>query len=153
MIRVYPDSSHRMTDSNHIFDYIHGGKGIMKLEAPSGTHHYYLFQKPADRDAFPDDVVFVYAVHDFSKKFYVGMIEEGKFRLTRNSRFLEDTDIVKGAKYIVKMSKSQKVTSTTPMRLYHMGMCARCGKQLTREKSIQIGIGPKCRKKIAYAEK
>lgn len=151
MFKVYPESERQFKSSELITNYIYGGRGIMKLEAPSGVHHYYMFQKPADRDAFPDDVIFVYAIHDFAKKFYVGMIEEGKFRLTRNSRFLADTDIVKGAFYIMKMAKNQKLVDQTPMKLSHMGMCARCGRQLTTESSIESGIGPKCRKKINHA--
>lgn len=146
MIRMYPESSERLTTAKDIYNYIMGGRGIVRLEAPSGTHHYYMFKKPANRDDFPDDVLFVYAIHDMAKKFYVGMIEEGKFRLTRNSRFLGDTDIVKGAYYIMRMSKSQELVDKTPMKLYHAGICAFCGRQLTSEKSIKIGIGPKCKK-------
>lgn len=152
MFKVYPNSSQQFKSSELITDYIHGGRGIMKLESPSGVHHYYLFQKPADKDAFPDDVVFVYAIHDFTKKFYLGMIEQGKFRLTKNSRFLPDADIVKGAFYIMKMSHSQPLVDRTPMKLSHMGMCARCGRELITDKSIHNGIGPKCRKKLKHAE-
>lgn len=152
MFKVYPDSSQQFKSSELITNYIYGGRGIMKLESPSGTHHYYMFQKPADRDAFPDDVVFVYAIHNFEKKFYLGMIEQGKFRLTRNSRFLPDTDIVKGAFYIMKMSYSQQLVDKTPMKLSHMGMCARCGRELTTDKSIHNGIGPKCRKRLEDAK-
>lgn len=152
MFKVYPDGSQQFKSSELITDYIYGGRGIMKLESPSGTHHYYMFQRPADRDAFPDDVIFVYAIHNFEKKFYLGMIEQGKFRLTRNSRFLPDTDIVKGAFYIMKMSYSQPLVDKTPMKLSHMGMCARCGRELITEKSIHSGIGPKCRKRLKHAE-
>ena len=148
MIKVYPESSRQLRSSQLIYNYIMGGKGIVKLEAPSGNHHYYMFQKPVDEDAFPDDVIFVYAIHDFSKKFYIGMIEQGKFRLTRNSRFLPDTDIVRGAFYIMKMAYDQNVVDKTPMKISHMGMCAKCGRQLTHEKSIVEGIGPKCRKRL-----
>ena len=152
MFKVYPDSSKQFESSELITDYIYGGRGIMKLESPSGVHHYYMFQKPADSEAFPDDVIFVYAIHDFEKKFYIGMIEQGKFRLTRNSRFLSDTDIVKGAYFIMKMSNSQKLVDETKMMLSHMGMCARCGRELTTDKSIESGIGPKCRKRLKHAE-
>ena len=75
------------------------------------------------------------------------MLELGKFRLTRNSRFLEDTDIVKGAKYIMRMSNDDSLCHTTPMKLYHEGMCARCGRRLLDSKSKKIGYGYKCLKK------
>ena len=151
MIKMYPESSTRFESSELIRDYIYGGRGIVKLEAPSGTHHFYMFQKPMEQDAFPDDVIFVYAVHDQCKKFYLGMIEDGKFRLTRHSRFLPDTDIVKGAFFIMKMVKSQELTSNTRMTLYHMGMCARCGRRLESEEALKYGIGKKCRKLLNNA--
>lgn len=149
MIKMYPESVTKFTKSDNIMNYICGGHGIVKLESPSGTNHHYMFQKPMERDAFPDDVIFVYAVHEQEKKFYIGMIENGKFRLTRNSRFLPDTDIVKGAHYIVKMANSQSLVDSTPMSLYHMGMCARCGRELTATDTLEYGIGKKCRKILA----
>lgn len=152
MIKMYPESSTAFDSSELITDYIYGGRGIVKLEAPSGTHHFYMFQKPMERDAFPDDVIFVYAVHDQCKKFYLGMIEGGKFRLTRHSRFLPDTDIVKGAFFIMKMAKSQELVDKTPMILYHMGMCARCGRKLEAEDVLKYGIGKKCRKMLQNAK-
>lgn len=147
MIRVYPEQSCKLSGP-FIRDYIFGGRGIVTLKSPSGVHHSYMFAKPKNEDVFPDDVVFVYAVHERSKLFYVGMIESGRFRLTRNSRFDSHTDIVKGARYIVKMADHPDME--TPMALYHEGMCACCGRRLTNPKSLESGIGPKCRK-VFYA--
>ena len=148
MIRVYPEFSKRITDKQILTEYIHGGRGIVKLQAPSGNHHYYMFQKPSSNACFPEDVVFVYAVHDFQKKFYLGMIEQNQFRLTKSSRFLPDTDIVRGAFFIMNSSKSQKLLDTTPMKIYHMGMCGRCGRALEAAESVHLGFGPKCRKRL-----
>lgn len=147
MIRLYHEQSGKLT-GEHIREYIYGGKGIVTLLSPTGVHHTYMFARPRNQDVFPDDVVFVYAVHDKQKLFYVGMIESGRFRITRNSRFDWHTDIVKGANYIVRMANDPSMN--TPMILYHEGMCACCGRQLTNPKSIESGIGPKCRK-IFYA--
>jgi len=135
---------HLMTDQSIMYTYIHGGRGAVKLEAPSGKSHSYLFKKPTNGE-FPDDVLFVYALHE-DKQFYVGMVERDRFRLTQNSRFLIDTEIVRGAFYIMKMITVPGFT--TPMKLYHLGMCARCGRRLESEKSIQEGVGPKCRRKL-----
>ena len=134
-----------MTNSKELWDYIHGGKGVITLyaPAPSQTHHSYLFSSPADRDEFPDDVIFVYAIHE-NKRFYIGMLEQKSFRLTRRSRFHRDTDIVRGAYYIVRMALDQNALSRTPMILYNNGRCAVCGRKLEDEKYIKIGIGRKC---------
>lgn len=146
MFKIYPESSRELIGSEAISNYIYGGRGVVKLEAPSGKSHTYVFKKPMNTDVFPDDVLFVYALHDGVKQFYIGMVENRKFRLTKNSRFLPDTEIVRGAAYIIRMANT--VGFQTPMKLYHMGMCSVCGRELTSESSLETGIGPKCRKKL-----
>lgn len=152
MIKMYPHNSTRLTSCEDIRNYIYGGRGIVKLESPSGDYHFYMFEKPVETDVFPEDVIFVYAIHEQEKKFYLGMIEDDKFRLTRHSRFLPDTDIVKGAYFIMKMMKSQQLIDNTPMRIYHTGICARCGRKLESPDALKYGIGRKCRKILGHVE-
>lgn len=146
MIRFNSKFRTQITDSDVIKQYILGGKGIVTLEAPSGNSHTYAFFKPRNGSEFPEDIRFVYAVHEKKKLFYIGMIEQGRLRLTRNSRFLADTEIVKGAFYIMKMANNPLLR--TPMKLYHEGVCCRCGRPLTDEKSLKYGIGRSCRNKL-----
>ena len=145
MLKLYPEYSCKLS-GDAIREYIYGGKGVVTLKSPTGVHHTYLFSRPRNEDTFPSDVLFVYAVHEGHKLFYVGMVENDRFRLTHNSRFLIHTPIVKGAQYIMRMMRSPK--SPTKMTLYHQGMCAVCGRPLTNPKSIESGIGPKCRKRV-----
>lgn len=147
-MKVYPQYSEVMKDRQIIHRYIHGGSGIVDLIAPSGKKHSYAFLKPRNPTTFPDDVIFVYAFHNYEKLFYVGMIEGNVFRRTKNSRFLTDTEIVKGAKYINDMANIEGFAERSPMLLKHLGMCARCGRKLTDEKSLRAGIGKKCSKKL-----
>lgn len=142
--KLYPEYSAKLDTAEKIKNYIYGGRGIVTLKAPSGKSHTYIFAKPKNANVFPDDVLFVYALHEGVKQFYVGMIEGGGFRLTNHSRFLPDTEIVKGARYILKMANMQNLD--TPMELYHNGMCAFCGRPLTSELSVSEGIGPRCKK-------
>lgn len=153
MIKFNESYRHQMTDRNIIHRYIIGGRGIVTLEAPSGKSHTYAFKRPLNASEFPDDVIFVYAVHDKEKLFYIGMMEGLNFRLTHNSRFLEDTEIVRGAQYIVKMASYNDLASRSKMKLYHEGICCRCGRPLTSEKSVEQGAGPKCLKEsfLSYA--
>lgn len=143
-MKLYPEHSCLLTSAEDIRNYILGGNGVVTLKSPTGVHHTYAFRRPRNTEEFPDDILFVYAVHEGKTLFYVGMIEDGKFRLTRASRFLHDTPIVKGARYIMRMS--QDSTFGPPMELYHEGMCSRCGRPLTNPKSILTGFGPKCRR-------
>lgn len=146
-MKIYHESSYRFTDSNDLNNYIMGGRAVVTLEAPSGIKHTYMYAVPRNSDSFPPDIRFIYALHD-TKELYIGMIEMGKFRLTRNSRFLSDTDIVKGANYIEHMRYSQAFLDKSPMKIYHEGVCARCGRKLQDSKSIKLGFGPKCKKML-----
>ncbi len=124
-----------------------GGRGYVCLVAPSNKGHAYKFNKPQNRDQFPDDVIFVSVLHE-SKYFYIGMIERGKFRLTKNSRFDEDTESVKGVKYLMRMIDEDKFFESSPMRVYHSGRCSVCGRKMASSKAIKAGAGPKCLKKL-----
>lgn len=145
-VKIYPESSRKLEGSQNIKNYIYGGRGVVTLKAPSGKSHTYVFAKPANPNIFPDDILFVYALHEGVQQFYVGMVELGEFRLTRNSRYLPDTEIVRGAKYIMKMAN--KPNLVTPMELYHNGCCCFCGNKLTSEKSLKIGMGSRCKKRL-----
>lgn len=145
MFKIYPEFRYQLTDPRVIWNYIYAGNGVMTLESPSGKSHTYVFQKPRNRNTFPEDVRFVYALHEGSQLFYVGMIEADSFRLTQNSRFLYDTEIVRGARYIWNMAHH---TTDGRMKLYHEGVCGRCGRKLTTENSRKVGIGRKCQKLI-----
>jgi hypothetical protein len=144
MVRTYPDCSAEIDTVNVLYDYIHGGQGIIKLEAPSGVSHQYGFFKPDDASEFPDDILFVYAIHDSTRKFYLGMLEDDKFRLTKHSKFLPDTPIVKGAEYLCRIMNNPMQFEHRKMKIYHMGMCARCGRKLTDQKRLKLGFGRKC---------
>lgn len=146
MLTLNSESRCRMLDQDIIHRYIHGGRGIVTLEAPSGKSHMYAFYRPKNDSIFPEDIIFVYAVHDRCKLYYIGMLGGDCFRLTHNSRYLSDTEIVKGAKYIVNMSNVVGFAQRSKMKLFHEGVCCRCGRALKTEKSLQQGIGSKCLK-------
>lgn len=147
-MKLHHESSHQFTNSEMLNKYIMGGRAVVTLESPQGKKHTYVYAIPRNSDSFPPDIRFVYALHDGVKEFYIGMIEMGRFRLTRNSRFHPDTEIVKGAKYIEDLRTSQVFLDKSPMKIYHEGICARCGRKLTDPKSIERGFGSKCRKKM-----
>lgn len=146
-MKIYPKSAHQLVGAQTIKNYIYGGRGVVTLKAPSGKQHSYVFKKPQEHSAFPDDVLFVYALHEGRTQFYVGMVERGSFKLTGASRFLPDTEIVRGAYYIMRMANEP--TLITHMKLYHEGMCCFCGRELTSAKSIEIGVGPKCKRRLS----
>lgn len=147
---INPD--HIITSPEELNLIMKAGKGVVTLMAPFGVRHSYLFKKPHEDSGFPDDVIFVFAVHnddDHQQLFYVGMIENNTFRLTARSRFNPDTDISRGAKYIVRMANNKELFDSTPMVAFHNGCCARCGRELTSDKAIKAGFGRKCLRRVA----
>lgn len=142
------DDAFMMRDSKVIHDYIYGGEGRVILVGPSNTAHSYLFSLPKNVENFPEDVRFVYALHE-GVPIYLGMIEDDYFRITRSSKYDPEGEIAKGAAYILKMSQNAELARRTPMRLYHLGVCGVCGLPLRSQKEIKSGIHTKCADKKA----
>lgn len=155
-IRIFPEQSIIFTSQKTLYRYLYGGHAIVTLSSPSGVKHVYSYEAPINRHQFPDDVIFVYAVHfeddDLNncecKKFYLGMIENDNFRMTRNSRFLYESPIIQGVFYIEKLRKSQEFLSQSRMTISHNGTCARCGSKISSDKSRIQGFGRACYKKF-----
>lgn len=150
-IHMFPEFSTRFASQEHLYRYLYGGCGVVTLLSPSGESHTYSYEKPREQDQFPEDVIFVYVIHSDSgkhTKYYLGMIEDDKFRITKNSRFLVNSHVVKGALYIEKLRKSQELLDTSPMSIFHLGVCGLCGSKIWSSKSLECGFGRKCRKEM-----
>lgn len=159
-VKMYPEFATRFTSQEHLYNYLYGGAGIVTLDSPSGESHTYSYEKPQNSAQFPEDTRFVYAIHTgindngeiFHTKYYVGMIENDQFRCTRSSRFREHTPIVKGAFYIEKLRKSQAKLDSSPMKIYHQGVCGLCGSKIWSTKSRECGFGRNCRKHVTLPD-
>lgn len=148
MYRVFRENTTQIKNTTILKEYMYGGKGVIELVSPSGKKHDYLFAKPTKINFFPDDVIFVYALHEDRTLFYVGMLEKGCFKITKSSRFLPDTEIVRGAEYIIKLAEVPGLIEIYKMKVYNLGMCARCGRPLKGEKQLLKGYGNKCYDKM-----
>lgn len=147
MCRIYPESSYELKESEIIRNYIRGGKGIVTLQSPTGVHRTYSFNSPRHPNQFKDGIMFVYAQVSNSNWQYVGMLTANNdFKITRASNYSYDHPIVKGARYIVEMMNEKHRNS--PMQLFHAGICSICGRRLTDPKSIEIGLGRRCKKRV-----
>ena len=149
--------SYILRDSTIINRYIHAGNGELILYYPGlktsdgqwyiePIAHKYRFLKPSDESDFPEGTIFVYVVHE-DKQFYLGMLSDRAkdgFKRTKSSRFEEDTDAVRGARFITRMSTDQLLVDRTRMELYQSGRCCRCGHILKSATAIHNGIGKNC---------
>lgn len=152
---LYQESRYDMSrNSGLLRQYICGGRGIVTLEnINTKIHHTYEFRRPNNPEEFDDHILFVYTLVRDNTWMYVGMYRTDYyvFRLTRASRFRSDSEIVRGVKYLVRRSNSDKSITDSPMRIYHEGICAICGRKLTTPKSIMLGMGPQCRRALKAA--
>lgn len=139
--------SQLIKDSKIIDRFIHAGKGELTLASPRTWHaHSYRFEFPANRAMFPEGTIFVYVLHN-EHKMYIGMLDdELGVRCTNRSVFVETTEAVKGARYIVKMARSQELVDRQDMLIYHSGRCCRCGTKLRSENAMLQGMGRSCLK-------
>ena len=145
MYNVFPESSYELVGTENIKHYLLGGKAIVTLQSPTGVYHTYAVNKPRNPGSFPDGTYFIFCQTHNGVWLYCGMlIHYTEFKLTYASKWGNDSEIVKGARYIVDMMNGH-ITST-PMKLYHAGVCCVCGRKLISPKSIVAGIGPKCKK-------
>lgn len=154
-VRMFHEFSTIFTSQKNLYRYLYGGHAIVTLYSPSGVSHMYSYERPRDESAFPEDSFFVYALHladGHYKKFYLGMIEEDRFRMTRNSRFNKYSEVMKGAFYIENMRKSQSFLNKSPMVICHEGVCSVCGGKISSDRSRKIGMGMKCRNNFELPE-
>ena len=136
-----------MLDSEIIYRYIHAGKGRVTLVNPKTLKgHSYAFEKPANEKEFPDNTIFAYVLHD-NHKMYLGMLDGSGIRRTKGSRMDEDTEAMRGVRYIVMMANNQQLVDQELMHLYHSGKCCYCGRELNGIKGRKAGIGKKCLQK------
>lgn len=144
---MYIDSlepAYELKGSENIRNYILGGKGILQLKSPSNVSVTYLFSSPRT-DKFPENTIFIYAAVKSDVWLYVGMLTpQGWFKQTWNSKFSKDHYVTKGAKYLVNIAFDR--IHDSPMKIYHCGICCRCGRKLKSPLSLSRGIGPKCKK-------
>lgn len=146
-VPIYSENQGQLLTSQAVRTYITGGHGVCTLQNPLSKNKYtYLFMFPRNPKSFREGVMFCYVKKNKEYQ-YVGMLEPDlRFRKTYASRFPSTSSEFRGAKYICDWARSPHFHSR--MNLFHEGICAYCGRKLIDPKSISVGVGPKCRKKL-----
>lgn len=75
---------------------------------------------------------------------YIGVIHDDKFYPVRN--YHGGIQPIKVFDYIWRHILTQSIPDY--VHILHDGRCGKCGRRLTDAESIQLGIGPECRKKL-----
>jgi hypothetical protein len=144
----------RLINKDEIHMYVIGGKGRFILSSPSGVSYEYRV-KPMSKTIFDgrknvpnprydEDKLYISVKIDSSFSFLGTIrIEENKYYHSMKSNIREDDKSVKGIKWLLHQFDIEDEFSEK-VQFSHMGICGCCGKTLTTEGSIKIGIGPVC---------
>jgi hypothetical protein len=73
---------------------------------------------------------------------YMGIIRNGRFTRTNNSKVTQDAPSYKAFKWLFDQLSMDRLPAT--VECWHEGRCGRCNRLLTVPESIAAGIGPEC---------
>lgn len=153
-------------DQKTVHDFILSGHSILTAFNPETNGHVTFM---IDRTKFDDNSYFVKIRGDRDNNMlitpeikknhknwlYIGMYEpmsrrQDKFHITRNSKVDQWSDSFLKFKWLLAASVKWMLGDKKypSIEIYHEGYCGRCGRQLTKPESIQLGYGSTCYKKV-----
>lgn len=127
---------------NHesLLSFILGGNALFTIKNPqTGNRFTFKVKKHKINDLFFVQVLTGPDIYE-----YIGLITKSNFRHSQKSRISSDAQSVKVFDFLIKKA----TTNTLPsfIEVWHEGKCCKCGRSLTDPESIQLGMGPQCRK-------
>jgi len=132
--------------------FILAGKAIFTINNNKGEHLTFRIDGKPDRNNPNAKVYFAKVLtgpDNLSNYTYMGLLRQKDLRLilTKNSRFTKECRSIR-----VFCWAMQIINGTTKLpegyAIKHAGRCCRCAKLLTDPESIEVGIGPECRKRM-----
>lgn len=131
--------------------YIMGGNAtITVVSKKTGKYYTYKVKKPNGRDTGRRFVGLLSGPDNEDDYTYLGLLENGAFRLTSKSKMTKDSIPVRVFRYAVEnICGSFKIPDDC--EVWHEGSCAVCGRKLTVPESLERGIGPECAAKLGLA--
>lgn len=128
--------------------FFSAGNAKFTVSNPKGDH--YTFRIGRREENQPFFVSLMTGTDNESSFTYLGLFnpETNEVRLTRKSRYTDDTLPVKVIRWAVKAVAANKVPAGYVVQ--HAGCCCRCGRTLTTPESIEAGIGPECIKHVSW---
>ena len=132
--------------------FIRSGRAIFTISNGKGDHFTYRVNRKEDRSKEGNYVYFASLLtgpNNLTDYTYMGLLHSHclAFRITQGSKVKEDAQSVKVFRWMLRILDC-KTTLPEGYKIQHEGRCGRCAKTLTDPLSIEIGIGPHCRKEM-----
>jgi hypothetical protein len=149
-------NSGEMMNNENLYAYLMAGNAIVTLKSKaSGSHFTFKIREMRDSPmGYFVSLLTGPNNEEWGDYSYMGIMNaaEGEptlsFRTTAKSCAGEDAASVKGFRWMLRMLNANKDFSASA-EVYHEGRCGRCSRTLTDPESIETGLGPICREKMA----
>lgn len=145
-------NSNIISNAKEIFDYAIAGAGAFTaINEATGGRFTFKVQAPRKFRNGPidydSDVRFVKVLtgpDNESSYRYIGTIflKDKKFIVTRKVQIAPEAPSIRAFKWVWSRIASGADLGT--VKVYHEGICGRCGRKLTVPESIESGYGPEC---------
>jgi len=133
-------NEHRFQKIEDAHAYAFAGKATLTLKSRKTEKHFtYRVNVCKDKPT----MFFVSVLGGEDQKYnYIGVVFDKKtFRTTKKSAVPADALCVRAFTYFLNLK-----TLPYDLQVQHENTCGRCGRQLTHPESIDLGIGPECKK-------
>jgi hypothetical protein len=139
------NDEHRFQNIRDAHNYCFAGKSTITLKSRK-TENHFSYRVSVAKDN--DKLFFVSRPGERNSCF--GVVGEKGFFLTKRAKaegITLDTLFVKAFVWFLKLKELPY-----DLQAQHQHTCGRCGRQLTHPESIDLGIGPECKKHINPAK-
>lgn len=123
---------------SNLLKYALAGRSYFMVQTSKGKYHYKMSYKNGS-------IWFIYGSENGDDFKYIGCIGANHLLyITPDKCEFKTGDLILGClAYIWSLARAEK--DDERILVYHDGICSKCGRQLTDEVSINLGLGPVCR--------
>lgn len=127
--------------------FLLGGKCETTITSNKTGKQYTYYLEKSDKD---NEMYFLHVMYEYKKYQYAGLLivkKDGvKFKRGTRGKLTEDSNSVKAIVWVLNRAVQDK--SMDKVKIYHLGRCGVCGRELTDQESIERGIGPVCLRRV-----
>jgi len=128
-----------------LFQFVIAGRALFTLEGTTRRFTYRVSQKADD----PNTTFVALLTGPNNERDYtcIGLLTGPEKRLVHTRKVSPETPSFKA--FAWTFERLRRGMSIAPVKFFHHGACARCGRTLTTPESILRGIGPECAERMA----
>jgi hypothetical protein len=143
------DTERHLLKPKNVIRFVFGGVAIFTIVSMK-TGKHFTFKVIKSKPKYITTRYFIQVLKDGNKFHRMARIDLDyniKYIRDTQSLFLGSDEFKAFEWFLAKLNDPRRLLKY--LKIYHEGSCARCGRRLTLPKSIRLGFGPVCYKKIA----